>query len=155
MFDFLNQLEQNSIHEVSNENWEEILDTIFLDIISKHRACIALSSNTEKLNSNDKKGIYSALIIYRFSKFIDQNTHDLVNNINKDIFNRLFNHYHQKDNKSRCDFYHVGKKNKIDIDLLIYPLHQSLDKKALLILEHRTDQSILDQICREIAKILS
>ena len=43
----------------------------------------------------------------------------------------------------------------IRIYLLIYPLHQSLDKKALLILEHRTDQSILDQICREIAKILS
>ena len=85
MFSFHKHEEKNSIHEVTSEYWEEVLDKIFRKIIPTHNACIAISSNTVKSNNDDKIGSSSTIVIYRFHKRVDQIVHDIVYKINDHI----------------------------------------------------------------------
>ena len=142
------------LHEITNQEWERVLDDIYLNILSFHSSIYCIASNTIKKNDEDKIGTISDEIIFRFHKNMDTANHNIISKVNRDIFNDIFLKYNQIDKEKRCDFYHIDQKNMIDNNYLVYPLHQSLYKKALLFCLYPNDVIILNNIVESFIKIL-
>ena len=147
--------EVNAIHEIESELWEETLDNIFSKITRKHKPCLGLISNTHKETITDKVGNYSTNTQFIFNEKIDPIKHDLLVMIDKDKFNRIFQEYLDFNPEDRDDYYHLKEKYEIGCEILVYPLYNKLEKKALLMLNYPTDKIILDKICNELIEILS
>ena len=72
----------------------------------------------------------------------------------RDIFNEIFIKYNEIEKEERDDFYHINKGDYLESDYLVYPLHQSIDKKGLLICEHPNDEIVLNKISESFIQIL-
>ena len=132
MFGFHAFETQFAIHKIESEFWEEILENIYKKVISKHKPCLGLISNTFKEKVDDKIGSYSEITQFLFKKRIDPEKHDLLVLIDKDKFNAIFQEYLSFEEEDRSDFYHLKKKYEIGLEILVYPLYNKLNKKALL-----------------------
>ena len=49
---------------------------------------------------------------------------------------------------------HINKDIYLESDYLVYPLHQSLDKKGLLICEYPNEEQVLNKICQSFVQLL-
>ena len=133
-------------HEITNNEWERVIDKIYLNILSFHSSIYCIATNTDKENNEDKIGTISNDIIFRFHKKIDDTNHKIISKVNRDIFNDIFQNYNKIDKEKRSDFFHIEIKNINDTNYLVYPLHQSLDKKALLFCVYPNDEMVLNKI---------
>ena len=159
----------STIHEITNLDWEDQIDKIYLQILSYHSSALCLATNTIRNNDTDKVGTISDEIVFRFHKNIDSSNHKIISKLKREIFNEIFKKYNDIDKKERNDFYHINK-NVFDIewnsegvkykdiylesDYLVYPLHQSLDKKGLLICEYPNEEQVLNKICQSFVQLL-
>ena len=144
----------SNIHEITNLEWESEIDKIYLQILSKHSSALCIATNTIKNDENDKVGSTSEEIIFRFSKKINKSNHDIISKLKTEIFNEIFIKYNEIDKEERDDFYHINKGDYLESDFLVYPLHQSIDKKGLFICEHPNDEIVLNKICESFIQIL-
>ena len=148
--------EKDSIHEIIHHEWEDILDRIYINLLKHDLIFFGIVSNTIKKHHQDKIGSYSDKTIFRVHQEIDIYHHKNIIKINKDRFNKIYEIYNNIDFKDRGGFYHVRNQNfKIDNDILIYPIHQSIDKKALILLQYPTPKDTLDSICRIVLSIIN
>ena len=155
MFGFHALESQFAIHKIESEFWEEILEKIYKKVITKHKPCLGLISNTFKEKVDDKIGSYSEITQFLFKKKIDPEKHDLLVLIDKDKFNAIFQEYLSYEEEDRSDFYHLKKKYEIGLEMLVYPLYNKLNKKALLMLDYPTERVLMDRICNELINIFS
>ena len=144
----------STIHEITNLEWESEIDKIYLQILSKHSSVLCIATNTIKNDEKDKVGTTSEEIIFRFSQRINSSNHDIISKLKREIFNEIFIKYNEIEKEERDDFYHINKGDYLESDYLVYPLHQSIDKKGLLICEHPNDEIVLNKICESFIQIL-
>ena len=144
----------STIHEITNLEWESEIDKIYLQILSKHSSVLCIATNTIKNDEKDKVGTTSEEIIFRFSQRINSSNHDIISKLKREIFNKIFIKYNEIEKEERDDFYHINKGDYLESDYLVYPLHQSIDKKGLLICEHPNDEIVLNKICESFIQIL-
>ena len=144
----------STIHEITNLEWESEIDKIYLQILSKHSSVLCIATNTIKNDEKDKVGTTSEEIIFRFSQRINSSNHDIISKLKREIFNEIFIKYNEIEKEERDDFYHINKGDYLESDYLVYPLHQSIDKKGLLICEHPNDEIVLNKICELFIQIL-
>ena len=144
----------STIHEITNLEWESEIDKIYLQILSKHSSVLCIATNTIKNDEKDKVGTTSEEIIFRFSQRINSSNHDIISKLKREIFNEIFIKYNEIEKEERDDFYHIYKGDYLESDYLVYPLHQSIDKKGLLICEHPNDEIVLNKICESFIQIL-
>ena len=71
-----------------------------------------------------------------------------------DVLHYMINIDIDIDKKERNDFYHINKDIYLESDYLVYPLHQSLDKKGLLICEYPNEEQVLNKICQSFVQLL-
>ena len=154
MFFFHKHPEIHAPHEITNDEWERVIDKIYLNILSFHSSIYCIATNTDKENNEDKIGIISDEIIFRFHKKIDDTNHSIISKVNREIFNDIFQNYNKLDKEKRSDFFHIEIKNIKDTNYLVYPLHQSLDKKALLFCEYPSDEIVLNKIVESFIKLI-
>ena len=105
-------------------------------------------------DEKDKVGTTSEEIIFRFSQRINSSNHDIISKLKREIFNEIFIKYNEIEKEERDDFYHINKGDYLESDYLVYPLHQSIDKKGLLICEHPNDEIVLNKISESFIQIL-
>ena len=146
--------EVSTIHEVTNIKWENVIDQIYREIVSVHSSAYCLATNTIRNNDDDSAGTISDDIIFRFDKHIDASDHKIISKLKREIFNQIFEKYIEINKDKRCDFYHIDKDIYLKNDYLVYPLHQSLDKKGLLFCKYPTEEMILNKICESFIHIL-
>jgi len=144
----------STIHEITNLEWESEIDKIYLQILSKHSSALCIATNTIKNDEKDKVGTTSEEIIFRFSQRINSSNHDIISKLKREIFNEIFIKYNEIEKEERDDFYHINKGDYLESDYLVYPLHQSIDKKGLLICEHPNDEIVLNKISESFIQIL-
>ena len=144
----------STIHEITNLEWESEIDKIYLQILSKHSSVLCIATNTIKNDEKDKVGTTSEEIIFRFSQRINSSNHDIISKLKREIFNEIFIKYNEIEKEERDYFYHINKGDYLESDYLVYPLHQSIDKKGLLICEHPNDEIVLNKICESFIQIL-
>ena len=144
----------STIHEITNLEWESEIDKIYLQILSKHSSTLCIATNTIKNDEKDKVGTTSEEIIFRFSQRINSSNHDIISKLKREIFNEIFIKYNEIEKEERDDFYHINKGDYLESDYLVYPLHQSIDKKGLLICEHPNDEIVLNKISESFIQIL-
>ena len=144
----------STIHEITNLEWESEIDKIYLQILSKHSSVLCIATNTIKNDEKDKVGTTSEEIIFRFSQRINSSNHDIISKLKREIFNEIFIKYNEIEKEERDDFYHINKGDYLESDYLVYPLHQSIDKKGLLICEHPNDEIVLNKISESFIQIL-
>ena len=144
----------STIHEITNLDWEDQIDKIYLQILSYHSSALCLATNTIRNNDTDKVGTISDEIVFRFHKNIDSSNHKIISKLKREIFNEIFKKYNDIDKKERNDFYHINKDIYLESDYLVYPLHQSLDKKGLLICEYPNEEQVLNKICQSFVQLL-
>ena len=144
----------STIHEITNLEWESEIDKIYLQILSKHSSVLCIATNTIKNDEKDKVGTTSEEIIFRFSQRINSSNHDIISKLKREIFNKIFIKYNEIEKEERDDFYHINKGDYLESDYLVYPLHQSIDKKGLFICEYPNDKIVLNKICASFIQIL-
>ena len=144
----------STIQEITNLDWEDQIDKIYLQILSYHSSALCLATNTIRNNDTDKVGTISDEIVFRFHKNIDSSNHKIISKLKREIFNEIFKKYNDIDKKERNDFYHINKDIYLESDYLVYPLHQSLDKKGLLICEYPNEEQVLNKICQSFVQLL-
>ena len=97
---------------------------------------------------------YQMILFFRFDKHIDAFDHKIISKLKREIFNEIFQKYNEINKDKRCDFYHIDKDIYLKNDYLVYPLHQSLDKKGLLFCKYPTEEMVLNKICESFIHIL-
>ena len=145
------------IHEIPVNEWETALDQIYLKVVEKHNDALGIVSNTKKEKDDDHEGTVSEDISFLFKRdsktgfiAIEQADHSAILSIDKEIFNNIFTTYLKLDESKKFDFSHIGKKNSIDKDFMIYPLHKGLDKKAFIIFKFPLDEVVTKKVNEEI-----
>ena len=138
------------IHEIPVEEWELALDKIYRKVFPVHTSALAIVSNTKRAKDDKKEDDFSEEISFRFKKDIDQKDHAAILKINKDILNNIFTTYLNLDDNKKFDFCHVGKKNGLEKDYVIYPFHKGLGKKAFIVFEFPLDQVVTKKVGDEI-----
>ena len=145
------------IHEIPVNEWETALDQIYLKVVEKHNDALGIVSNTKKEKDDDHEGTVSEDISFLFKRdsktgfiAIEQADHAAILSIDKEIFNNIFTTYLNLDESKKFDFSHIGKKNSIDKDFMIYPLHKGLDKKAFIIFKFPLDEVVTKKVNEEI-----
>ena len=145
------------IHEIPINEWETALDKIYRKVIGGHASALAIVSNTKREKDDDNEGIISEQISFLFKRdsdtgFISIKEADqaTILNIDKDIFNGIFTTYLKLDESKKFDFSHIGEKNGLQKDFMIYPLHRGLEKKAFIVFEFPLDQEITKMVSQEI-----
>ena len=60
----------STFHEITNLDWEDQIDKIYLQILSYHSSALCLATNTIRNNDTDKVGTISDEILFRFHKIL-------------------------------------------------------------------------------------
>ena len=150
------------IHEIPVNEWETALDQIYRKVVGGHTSALAIVSNTKREKNDDHEGTVSEDISFLFKRdsktgfiAIGQADYSAILSIDKEIFNNIFTTYLNLDESKKFDFSHIGKKNSIDKDFMIYPLHKGLEKKAFIIFKFPLDQVITEKVSEEILAIFN
>ena len=150
------------IHEIPVNEWETALDQIYRKVVGGHASALAIVSNTKREKNDDKEGSVSEATSFLFKRESDtgfisikQADHQAIKSIDKDIFNGIFTTYLKLDESKKFDFSHVGEKNGLEKDFMIYPLHKGLEKKAFIVFEFPLDQEITKMVSKEILVIFA
>ena len=145
------------IHEIPVNEWETALDQIYRKVVGGHTSALAIVSNTKREKNDDKEGLVSEETSFLFKRESDtgfisikQADHQAILSIDKDIFNGIFTTYLKLDESKKFDFSHIGEKNGLEKDFMIYPLHKGLEKKAFIVFEFPLDQEITKIVSKEI-----
>ena len=145
------------IHEIPVNEWETALDQIYRKVVGGHTSALAIVSNTKRGKNDDKEGSVSEETSFLFKRESDtgfisikQADHQAILSIDKDIFNGIFTTYLKLDESKKFDFSHIGEKNGLEKDFMIYPLHKGLEKKAFIVFEFPLEQAITKMVSQEI-----
>ena len=145
------------IHEIPVNEWETALDQVYQKVVGGHTSALAIVSNTKREKNDDKEGSVSEDISFLFKRdsktgfiAIEQADHQAILSIDKDIFNGIFTTYLKLDESKKFDFSHIGEKNGLEKDFMIYPLHKGLEKKAFIVFEFPLDEEITKMVSKEI-----
>ena len=79
----------STIHEITNLDWEDQIDKVYLQILSYHSSALCLATNTIRNNDTDKVGTISDEIVFRFHKNIDSSNHKIISKLKREIFNEI------------------------------------------------------------------
>ena len=150
------------IHEIPVNEWETALDQIYRKVVGGHTSALAIVSNTKKEKNDDKEGSVSEENSFLFKResetgfiSIKQADHQAILSIDKEIFNNIFTTYLKLDESKKFDFSHIGKKNDLKKDFMIYPLHKGLEKKAFIIFKFPLDKVVTKKVSKEILTIFN
>ena len=150
------------IHEIPVNEWETALDQIYLKVVEKHNDALGIVSNTKKEKDDDHEGTVSEDISFLFKRdsktgfiAIEQADHSAILSIDKEIFNNIFTTYLKLDESKKFDFSHIGKKNDLKKDFMIYPLHKGLEKKAFIIFKFPLDKVVTKNVSKEILTVFN
>ena len=142
--------------------WEIALDQIYRKVVGAHSSALAIVSNTKKEKEDDREGSVSEEITFLLKRASDTGfisikkaDHEAILSIDKEIFNGIFTTYLKLDESKKFDFSHIGEKNGLGKDFMIYPLHKGLEKKAFIVFEFPLDQTITKMVSEEILVLFS
>jgi len=147
MFGFGNSGFQQHTHTVARKDWENVLDSLYRQAINGHKVGLALVSNTMRANSEDVEGTNPGELTFRLKSSLPYEMHDKLRKFDSKHFHSILEAYN--DTKAKNDFYHL-KSIGIGQEVLIFPVTQGLEKKALLLFEYPAEQTILEKLLRQI-----
>jgi hypothetical protein len=147
MFGFSNSGFQEQTHTVARKDWENVLDSLYRQAINGHKVGLTLVSDTTRSNPEDVEGTNPGELTFRVKSSLPYKMHDKLRKFDSKHFHRIFEAYN--DSKDKNDFYHL-KSIGIGQEVMIFPLAQGLEKKALLILKFPVEQVILEKLLQQI-----
>jgi hypothetical protein len=138
-------------HDVLRKDWENVLEALFKYTIANYAKGIAVICNTSRQNPADVAGSVQEEMIYHIRKKRDDEVRAHLKKIDVTHFENIFKNYYESKQKG-LDFYRI--KSILAKEIMVYPLTQGEDKKALLVYDYPIAESNTQHIIQVIGDVL-
>jgi len=146
-----NKIFDSHPHEVKRNDWENVMDDLFRNIISSSVKGIAIICNTSRQNDDDPEGSIQQELIYHIKQKRADEVRIPLKKLNSDHFEKIFKSYFEGTQKGQ-DFYRI--KNILLTEIMVYPLLHGKSKKGLLVFDYPISESNSVNILKSIKNLV-
>lgn len=148
---FKNKIFDEHPHEVMRNDWENVIEDLFRNIIANSVKGIAIICNTSRKSDDDVEGSIQEELIYHIKQKRADEVRIPLKKLNSDQFEKIFKNYFEGSQKGQ-DFYRI--KNILLTEIMVYPLLNGKAKKGLLVFDYPISESNSVNILKSIKNLV-